>query len=173
MFKYVIGEHITDTPWQRPQKGRITDWWEEFKVLQGVENYSFYIGGAVANNVRTWDVDIIMIKEKDNNNYEEIKFLLNEAMRIGFKHKQLLDIFCDESLMTEAPRDNNFKIRTWIGSEKHYNGEVKINKTKTDDTELIPGLWKCVAHKPLTWTHEKIKDGTYKTICMPIEEYLY
>ena len=169
-FEYIVGDIKTNIPWNRPTKKVIAEWYEEYKNIEGVSNYSLHIGGGTVNNKETWDVDLILLGKKENKNYREIRYILEESIKKGFDLKLLIDIFYKTALCTGSKTiEEHTKLKTWNKWSKKRLG-VYTSKTY-DESELISeGLWKYISIPK--WTYKQMESKQYKLISMPIEDYL-
>lgn len=140
-FKYITGDIETNQPWSRPNKEYLKNWFSEFKETPGFNKYRYYAGDSLLKVEKTWDVDIFVIGEIDD--YKELKELLRQAKILGFKHKQLIDIFwCSNIFTWEEGFKPYSKLRTWKSQKKYINGVVEVDKEYPYDEEVIPGLFR-------------------------------
>ncbi len=89
-FEYIKGPASTNTPWFRPSGDLLNNWKKDFFKLKNVEKYNFWIAGGAIENWTTWDTDITVIGKIDD--LKELEHIMVEATKIGFKHRQLIDI---------------------------------------------------------------------------------
>jgi len=162
-FEYKIGDIVTNTRWERPNKGLLYKWYQKFLQIPGVEKYEIYVGSALFKIKNTWDVDIILLGEiKD---YNEFKNILDQSMILGFENRQLIDIFHSNQLwyFSEEWKETT-KIRNWKNLSKEINGNIVSTKNLANSEELIPGLYKRTYTKPSNsylWGKEKFNKGEY------------
>ena len=167
MFHYKIGDISTTTPFKKPTREGVEVWWDKFKNTPHLNDYEVYIGGAVLNNIETWDVDIILTGEVKYPN--ELYNILNTAMQLGFKHWLLIDIkWVSRIYNTDIEED-------FIGYEeiRNYN---KINNNsrikKYPGTQIYPGLYKSIVNEPKAWSEKMLKEGKYKLGIAKMDTYI-
>lgn len=162
-FKYKIGDLETSVPWDRPSKEKLQKWYQDFIQIPGVENYEFWVGSSLFNVEDTWDVDIIIIGEiKD---YYILKNILDKSIELGFKHKQLIDMFHSNQLWYfDQPYKATTKIRNWESWKKYIDKNIIDLKIISNSEKIIPGLYKKTYTSPARsylWGVEKFKKGEY------------
>ena len=89
-FSYQCGRVTTHAPWFPPDPLLLNAWRDEFFLVPGVENYTFWLCGAAMESWPTMDTDILVTG--DITNYHELENILASAMQIGFKYRQFIDI---------------------------------------------------------------------------------
>lgn len=93
-----IGDIETREKIYGPSNDRVEAWWAEFKNTPVLNEFDVFLVGAFAEKVFgtyigiTLDVDVV-ITGGDIKKEEELKFILDEGVRIGFKYNLLIDIF--------------------------------------------------------------------------------
>ena len=181
MFYYRIGNISTTIPWYRPTIKAFGKWADEWLQTPGIENYNIHLCGGFAqicyflneSLLKTWDVDIMLTgKVNTNLNYGELKRVLDEAQKIGFKHRLLIDIRYISNGLNPIVEGVEFKfkdyyvtIRNNLTSEKrsakeNYKKNYIKDKNGYTAIELIPGLYKLTKDPKPNW--EKYKSKNYK-----------
>lgn len=89
-FFYKTGSVETRVPWFPPDPLFLNDWRDEFFETPGVEEYTFWMCGAAMEPWLTSDIDIIVTGEITD--YSTLERVLTQAMVLGFKHRQFIDI---------------------------------------------------------------------------------
>ncbi|KTD51990.1 hypothetical protein Lqui_0834 [Legionella quinlivanii] len=89
-FSYIRGELETNTPWYPPDPEFLNAWRDEFFAIEGVDHYTYWLCGAVLESWPTQDVDILITGSVID--YQHLEHVMVNAMRLGFKHRQLIDI---------------------------------------------------------------------------------
>lgn len=88
-FEYIKGNAKNKVSWFKSKGSLLNRWRDDFFKLKGIENYNFWVMGAI-EVWDTWDTDItILVELKD---LKELETIMTEAAKIGFKHRQLIDI---------------------------------------------------------------------------------
>lgn len=173
-FKYTSGDIETTQSWTRPNKELLKDWFSEFKEIPGFSKYEYYAGDSLLKVKETWDVDIFVIGEIDD--HTELKNLLEQAKILGFKHRQLVDIFwCSNIFTWEEGFQPYFKLRTWKGVKKIVNGVTVLDKEYPFEEEVIPGLYKILNNtQPSSYTYwqEMYNKGIYENTKRRLEDVL-
>ncbi len=138
-FSFTIGDITTTTPWERPDKTKLNAWYDDFKKVAGFGSYTYLAGDALFNT-ETWDADIIVTGSITTNT--ELRNLLREGIRLGFEHKQLVDIFYVNNTFTyQGGFESFYKLRTWQSYRKTENSVVTLDETVTSQ-QIISGLYK-------------------------------
>ena len=157
MFYYKKGDIVTTDPWYRPSSETFNGWLKEWSKISYIKDYEVYLTGAFCENyffngnISTWDIDIFLkAKQKNNINYKNLKYILEEGIKIGFKRKLLVDIYC----LGECPTNENFSY------EKIVPFKEIVKKSETESWE-----WNCVGN--IT----ELTQGLYLIIKDPIEQY--
>jgi hypothetical protein len=172
-FEYKIGDIKTNTPWFRPDKKRLKNWYLDFQQIPGTEKYSYLAGDSLLNT-ETWDADIIVVGKI--NDYLELKNLLVEGIKLGFKHLQLVDIFyLSNTIDYEKEFQPFYKIRPWKGYTKIRKGKVETEKEFRYTKEIIEGLFKIQHDEPpksYFYWKEMYNKGIYPNSRRTLEEVL-
>ena len=164
MFHYKIGDIVTTTPLKQPTKEGVKVWWEKFKQTPHLDNYEVYIGGAVLNDVDTWDVDILLTGEIKY--FNELHHILNTAVQLGFKHWLLIDI----KWVSNLHSDGEFQEREEIRNFNRVENNSKIKKYP--GVQIYPGLYKSTVNKPQPWGEKMLKEGKYKLGIAKMDTYI-
>lgn len=88
-FFYKCGVE-TRTPWFPPDPEFLNAWRDEFFQTTDISGYTFWICGAALEGWKTTDIDILVTGEIGD--YKKLENIMTNAMQIGFKHRQLIDI---------------------------------------------------------------------------------
>lgn len=172
-FEYIKGNAKTTTPWFRPRGNLLNLWRDDFFKLEGVEKYSFWITGGAIEDWDTWDTDITILG--DLQELKELETIMTEAVRIGFKHRQLIDInWVDYMYKTAILQD--YENLSLAYKKKDANLVYKIERqlismcsfvkkngkiyTPSDSREQISDfLWKRTLSSPSEKQKQRIKSG--------------
>lgn len=177
MFYYKVGEIETNIKWGRPSKRKLLKIWEEFKKVNPYSNdYTFYLTGAVAQGVPTWDTDILILGEE---NFEKIKLILDDFKTIGFQQGQLIDIKWQSHLFNISGAEFDivpyYMLRNFNESYREEDGKSKI--TNWNGTEVYPGLFKTEVEtttEVFEWTKLQYVKKVYRGLNnIKLEKYLY
>ena len=145
MFYYQKGDISTNIPWVKPSPLAFNQWLEEWLQTQGIGDYKIFLTGAFCQNyflnknIDTWDIDIILIGKIQK--YNVLKNILDEAVKIGFKHNLLIDVFWRDKL----PEVNLFsqeKVITYTSVTKQSLNDTWEHPVYGEITQLIPGLYR-------------------------------
>ena len=160
VFYYRKGDVSTDIPWKRPSKISFNKWLNEWSKINGINKYDLYLVGAFCQNyflnknLKTWDIDITLLKKSNKTNIDfiELKNILDEAIKIGFEKKLLIDIKCSLSGFEPFGKGVVYKfkpISTYIINYKTI--DIITDQCRNENLaqsniteELIPGLYKVV-----------------------------
>lgn len=169
-FLAVYGTAITRTPWLQPNLIRLGQWWSDMLLHPQIDDYEFYVVGNFAekifgiSQIPTWDVDVVVIG--DIANTKQFKYLLNDAVQLGFNHQLFVDIAWMNDLwdITEW-RGNVTKIRPGITMYKKMHGRETTQTFQYDseitlDEDLVMGVYE---NPPASWqkAHQRYLDGHY------------
>ena len=177
MFYYKAGDISTTIPWNKPTIKAFSKWVDEWLQTPGTENYNIHLCGGFAqicyflneNLLDTWDIDIMLTKKPNYDlDYSKLKRVLDEALKIGFKHQLLIDmryILNGLNPIVEGVefkfKDDYVTIRNNITLEKRTSTISYKKSTKGDHAiELIPGLYQVTKDPKPNW--EKYKSKNYK-----------
>jgi hypothetical protein len=165
MFHYKIGDISTSTPFQKPTREGVEIWWSKFKNTPHLNDYEVYIGGAVLNNIETWDVDIFLTGEIKY--FNELHNILNNAVQLGFKHWLLIDIKWVSNIYTNK---EDFQECEEIRNYNKVENNSKIKKYP--GIQIYPGLYKSTIKKPQPWGEKMLKEGKYKLGIAKMDTYI-
>lgn len=185
-FHYKIGEVETVVPWFPPDPECLNDWRDDFFLTPGVEHYTFWLCGAAMEGRQTDDIDIIVTG--DIRDYAELEMILVSAVRLGFKHRQLIDIgwnqYYEKYLLKgkcerRAICCEHFYEHGWctlkecmavarsvetivIGNEIYKNGRM-ITPPYKHAVRLGPSLWKVRFRSPSEKQIKRMQQGVIYT----------
>ena len=166
MFYYQKGNIGTSTPWHRPSIDSFNNWLNVWRNSPGLKNYDvFLVGGfcqhyCLGKEIATWDVDIILMGEVKNKPH--LKNILNQAVKLGFDNRLLIDIAWRGGLPGDTIWSRD-KIINYTYIRKQTNTEnwmIEVSETSTIET-LINGLYKCTLNDTLS-AESKFKDKKYE-----------
>ena len=179
MFYYRKGNISTTDPWNRPSAEAFDKWLDEWSKIPHVHEYSVYLTGAFCQNyffnrtIPTWDADVFLIQNpKLNINYYNLKHILEEGVKIGFKNRLLIDIY----LAADCPTNEKFsdrKICAFKDIHKESDAECWQWDLKGEITELIPGLYQAIKDPYVQYNKYISKDYNVpcKQVNLPNNEY--
>ena len=154
---------VYDDEWDEPSIEIFNEWLSEWSKITGIDKYNAYLTGAFCQNyffnknIDTKDVDVTLeLKPEANIDYNELKYILEQAEEIGFQKKLLIDIyvvedafkFTDKIIMTGKDTLNKSDTETW-----HEDSNV---------IELIPGLYEIIEDS--TDAHNKYLSKNYEVL---------
>ena len=170
---YRIGEHFTERPWDRPTREAVEVWWNSFKDTKYLDQFEIWIGGGVLEETTTWDLDIIITGQFKYP--ADLKHVLDEGIRIGFKHWLLVDIVWQDKVVFPYLTFEPFKrIRNFNEVEKQTNEEHILKKY--NGIEIYPGLFQQQNDKPtksFKFAQKMIKEGKYTLGIQKLSDYIY
>ncbi len=143
-FYYKFGTVETTVAWNRPTEEVFNEWWEEFKTIDGVSEFDFYLSGSFLNpeNIpNTWDVDIIVTGPIKR--FTTLSDILTKGRELGFQKKIFIDLFYYASIdfcYGEISEENvKYYLKGFLLGEelKIVDGETRVDKKLHSD--LIPG----------------------------------
>jgi len=143
-FYYRFGVVETHTAWKRPSFETFYKWWNEFKTLEGVENYDFYVvGGALYDIEKTWDIDVAIIG--DVKDVDNLGYLMEKGLDIALnKYFIYVDLNWYSSIKF-AYENNDYSNRRWYlagsicGPEiKEIDGKQTLYKRKVLPNDELP-----------------------------------
>ena len=169
-----VGEYTSNFPNKKPTFEAVYSWWNEFKKTPHLEDYEVYICGAVLEDVKnTWDVDIV--RKGDIRYPNELKFILDEGIRIGLKYWLLVDIKWASKVfdfINEGYQPHSI-IRSFNKFKMYKDKEIK---TTIYNEEIYPGLFKKELKKEpnsFKWGRKMINKGKYTLGIQKLSEYIY
>jgi len=184
MFYVRCGNIESNIPWGRPNVTALKNWYTQLSELNSnTQKFKFNIVGGFAEkltnpNIDTWDIDIALTSDIIED-YNQIKILLDDATKLAFEHKILLDIYWvnhqlfdfHKNLSAQTNLENVDKSKL-ILIRNFYDFEIVRNDTKTyvdlrnnqQVTKLIDGLYMFYGYNESTINKviQRIKDNIYK-----------
>ena len=129
MFYYRKGDIVTNEPWNTPTIEAFDTWLDEWSKTPYVNDYSVYLTGAFCENYffngdrDTFAIDVILKSDpRMIINYSNLKNILGEGIKIGFKNKLLINIY----LVGELPTNEKFSHK------KIFYGRDRMMKADTE-----------------------------------------
>ena len=174
MFYYRKGDIVTNDGWNLPTIEAFDKWLDEWSKTPYVSDYGVYLTGAFCENYffngnrTTFAIDVILKADpRMTINYSNLKNILAEGIKIGFKNLLLIDIY----LVGELPTPEKLSHKTI-----HYG--IDRMKKSVDEfwhwnldgdtvTELIPGLYESI--KVPTYEYNKFISKNYTVPCKQLE----
>ena len=183
MFYVRCGNIESNTPWSRPNVEALKNWYTQLSQLNSNTNkFKFNIVGGFAEklsnpNIDTWDIDIALTSDIIED-YNQIKTLLDDATKLAFENKILLDIYWvnhqlfdfHKNLSADTDLKNIDKsklilIRNFYDFEITKNGNTTYIDLRNNQqvTELIDGLYMFYGYNESTINKviSRIKDNIY------------
>ena len=168
-----IGEIQTNRPWDRPTTEAVLVWWDKFKETKYLDQFEVWVCGGFLEGTETWDVDIILTGEFKYP--ANLKHVLDEGIRLGFKHWLLMDIVWQDKVVFPYLTFEPFRrIRNFNEVEKLTPTEHVLKKYK--GVEIYPGLFQQQNDKPtksFEFAQKMIKEGKYTLGIQKFSEYIY
>jgi hypothetical protein len=181
-FQYKRGAIEIDTPWFPPDPEQLNRWRDELFELDECHDYTFWLCGAVQEDWLTSDVDVIVTGQPPS--IQHLDKVLVHAIRLGFKHRQLIDIawndyykkylmkgrcnhraicceffydhgWCNVAECIKPAHDIETIV---IGNEIIKNGEV-ITAPDPNAEKLTDSLYRIRMSSPSNKQIERIKEG--------------
>jgi len=191
MFYVRCGNIESNTPWSRPNVEALKNWYTQLSQLNSNTNkFKFNIVGGFAEklsnpNIDTWDIDIALTSDIIED-YNQIKTLLDDATKLAFENKILLDIYWvnhqlfdfHKNLSADTNLENIDKsklilIRNFYDFEITKNGNTTYIDLRNNQqvTELIDGLYMFYGYNESTINKviSRIKDNIYKRNIVKIQ----
>jgi hypothetical protein len=191
MFYVRCGNIESNTPWSRPNVEALKNWYTQLSQLNSNTNkFKFNIVGGFAEklsnpNIDTWDIDIALTSDIIED-YNQIKTLLDDATKLAFENKILLDIYWvnhqlfdfHKNLSADTNLENIDKsklilIRNFYDFEITKNGNTTYIDLRNNQQvrELIDGLYMFYGYNESTINKviSRIKDNIYKRNIVEIQ----
>ena len=191
MFYVRCGNIESNIQWGRPNVGALKNWYTQLSQLNSNTNkFKFNIVGGFAEklsnpNIDTWDIDIALTSDIIED-YNQIKTLLDDATKLAFENKILLDIYWvnhqlfdfHKNLSADTDLKNIDKsklilIRNFYDFEITKNGNTTYIDLRNNQqvTELIDGLYMFYGYNESTINKviSRIKDNIYKRNIVKIQ----
>ena len=147
---YAGHEHYA--PIVSPTATKLKSWWYEFSTI--VEHYDVYLVGSLAEkmfgeyNGRVGDMDIVLSGEVKN--FDTLKHILREGIRLGFKQNIFCDIKHQTPVVTPWEPFEPFAVikpaTTWV--TMYDNKLSQRNSNHYDQVTLHNGLVQQIYTKP-------------------------
>lgn len=180
-FYCKIGDIETTTPWGRPSLELLELWYNEWKNTPGLDKYEIYLVGNFAeitwgsSPLETWDVDVVLVSSTIDDN-DEMKDIMNEAVRLGFKYFILIDIYHNNKLLDFKNFQPLKQTRGFQHFYKERNGEVFNYYVQGDRVKELPGGLYEISHphpsKSINKAFDRYKRGEYKGVQMDLREIM-
>jgi hypothetical protein len=191
MFYVRCGNIESNIPWGRPNVHALKNWYTQLSELNSNTNkFKFNIVGGFAEklsnpNIDTWDIDIALTSDIIED-YNQIKTLLDDATKLAFENKILLDIYWvnhqlfdfHKNLSADTNLENIDKsklilIRNFYDFEITKNGNTTYIDLRNNQQvrELIDGLYMFYGYNESTINKviSRIKDNIYKRNIVEIQ----
>lgn len=191
MFYVRCGNIESNIQWGRPNVGALKNWYTQLSQLNSNTNkFKFNIVGGFAEklsnpNIDTWDIDIALTSDIIED-YHQIKTLLDDATKLAFENKILLDIYWvnhqlfdfHKNLSADTDLKNIDKsklilIRNFYDFKITKNGNTTYIDLRNNQqvTELIDGLYMFYGYNENTINKvvNRIKDNIYKRNIVEIQ----
>ena len=191
MFYVRCGNIESNIQWGRPNVGALKNWYTQLSQLNSNTNkFKFNIVGGFAEklsnpNIDTWDIDIALTSDIIED-YHQIKTLLDDATKLAFENKILLDIYWvnhqlfdfHKNLSADTDLKNIDKsklilIRNFYDFKITKNGNTTYIDLRNNQqvTELIDGLYMFYGYNENTINKvvNQIKDNIYKRNIVEIQ----
>jgi hypothetical protein len=191
MFYVRCGNIESNIPWGRPNVQALKNWYTQLSQLNSNTNkFKFNIVGGFAEklsnpNIDTWDIDIALTSDIIED-YNQIKTLLDDATKLAFENKILLDIYWvnhqlfdfHQNLSADTNLENIDKsklilIRNFYDFEITKNGNTTYIDLRNNQQvrELIDGLYMFYGYNESTINKviSRIKDNIYKRNIVEIQ----
>jgi hypothetical protein len=191
MFYVRCGNIESNILWGRPNVEALKNWYTQlFQLNSNTNKFKFNIVGGFAEklsnpNIDTWDIDIALTSDIIED-YNQIKTLLDDATKLAFENKILLDIYWvnhqlfdfHKNLSAETNLQNIDKsklilIRNFYDFEITKNGNTTYIDLRNNQQvrELIDGLYMFYGYNESTINKviSRIKDNIYKRNIIEIQ----
>lgn len=191
MFYVRCGNIESNTRWDRPNVEALKKWYNQLsKINPNTDKFKFNIVGGFAEkltnpNIDTWDIDIALTSNIIED-YNQIKSLLDDATKLAFENKILLDIYwvnhqlfdfhknlSVDTNLENIDKSNLILIRNFYDFEITNNGNTTYIDLRNNQqvTKLIDGLYMFYGYNENTINKviNRIKDNTYKRNIIEIQ----
>ena len=185
---YAAWDDISTTKaWSRPNLHQLILWWNDIQKLHNLDDYEVYLVGGFAEYLHnptlpmTWDMDICLVS--DNPNYNELKSILDDSLKLALHHNFLIDIkgvptytwsFFQKLHSGEIPpkekidKEQFYLLKNYKKFVKYIDGELDREFSLNEDnyknwSEVTDGLYKDFNHYSLLYNKviDRFNDGTY------------
>jgi hypothetical protein len=191
MFYVRCGNIESNIPWGRPNVEALKNWYTQLSQLNlNTNKFKFNIVGGFAEkllnpNIDTWDIDIALTSDIIED-YNQIKTLLDDATKLAFENKILLDIYwvnhqlfdfhknlSADTNLTNIDKSKLILIRNFYDFEITKNGNTTYIDLRNNQqvTELIDGLYMFYGYNESTINKviSRIKGNIYKRNIVEIQ----
>ena len=162
MFSYKKGKIQTDKPWNKPSVQSL--WQLSEDKHQFFQKYKCYVYGALSQNLDTWDTDLLVVSDINDQVGIDCVRVCNHAhdmhqlVDISIVSQQTVDIYTEQvkhfnttgewKLPTDIIPDADFAFYK-PHDEVYKNGEL-ISEDHREYTPVAKNLWKVSEHRPLS-----------------------
>jgi hypothetical protein len=191
MFYVRCGNIESNIQWDRPNVDGLKNWYNQLsKINPNTDKFKFNIVGGFAEkltnpNIDTWDIDIALTSNIIED-YNQIKTLLDDAIKLAFENKILLDIYwvnhqlfdfhknlSADTNLENIDKSNLILIRNFYDFEISKNGNTTYIDLRNNQqvTKLIDGLYMFYGYNENTINKviNRIKDNIYKRNIIEIQ----
>jgi hypothetical protein len=191
MFYVRCGNIESNIQWDRPNVKALQNWYIQLSELNSNTNkFKFNIVGGFAEklsnpNIETWDIDIALTS-KIIEDYNQLKTLLDDATKLAFENKILLDIYwvnhqlfnfhknlSADTNLENIDKSNLILIRNFYDFEISKNDNTTYIDLRNNQqvTKLIDGLYMFYGYNESTINKviQRIKDNIYKRNIIEIQ----
>ena len=177
-FQAQWGDVITNTPYHRPNLESFTAWWVDFKDINGLDNYDIWFSGSFCEKLFgsykgiPKDVDIFLTGEIDDE--ENLKYIMQHAVHMGFENKILIDISWQNRLFNYKRWSPFCKIRIGKTFTRILGDKVHVSEYKADEEyRLDSGLWQfCYEEPSNAWfkAFNRFEEGQYEGLVADVRK---
>jgi hypothetical protein len=191
MFYVRCGNIESNIQWDRPNVKALQNWYIQLSQLNSNTNkFKFNIVGGFAEklsnpNIETWDIDIALTSNIIED-YNQLKTLLDDATKLAFENKILLDIYwvnhqlfdfhknlSADTNLENIDKSNLILIRNFYDFEISKNDNTTYIDLRNNQqvTKLIDGLYMFYGYNESTINKviQRIKDNIYKRNIIEIQ----
>jgi hypothetical protein len=191
MFYVRCGNIESNIQWDRPNVKALQNWYIQLSQLNSNTNkFKFNIVGGFAEklsnpNIETWDIDIALTSNIIED-YNQLKTLLDDATKLAFENKILLDIYwvnhqlfdfhknlSADTNLENIDKSNLILIRNFYDFEISKNDNTIYIDLRNNQqvTKLIDGLYMFYGYNESTINKviQRIKDNIYKRNIIEIQ----
>jgi hypothetical protein len=191
-------DNLTTTlAWSRPELYTLNIWYKELSELHDLSEYEVYLAGGFAeylnnpSNPKTWDADVCLVS--NNPNVSNLKQILDDGLRLGFKNRLFVDLKCinwyywdvfrelSTGIVPDIDGNNMILIKNYLKFQKYIDGVLEYEMNTSDelsneiDRELITlteGLFQ-IKGAPTFLIQKvinKFKEGIYKGVYVDLKK---
>lgn len=197
--KVEVGPILVNKKIYMPTIERLNNWIDLVETQEWFKGFQVIFTGGFTNHIRrdqiiwpTWDIDVILVSDKNLNTYEEIKFALIECSKIALNECSFfMDIHYEKNRYDEIHHNKRIQNEESVYYEKltrptnkvpmeyvpvlNYSEDVKRNDkivTKWGKgVEIINGLWGRRLWFPSYKQLERLKKGMLYSKPIFLKEY--